>query len=946
MMPETHKMSHDLAKSPKNSQFSEQNTEKEAQASSTLVSPDLTHQLQLAEDLVEGYRASARLQALRSDGMFSALAAERHYRDLEHGSLSWKVTLPLRAVRALLAGRTLSGRPVKDVTKRVREIAREEGLKSVWDRVVMRLPDFPVPARFKGQASEPSVKAQIKETKKRVEEIILSPVSADTRSSFTPFFLIVAELSIPQCAKYRVWQRKEALESLGWRVEVVDWHDLGRALSLLQTCTHVIFYRVPGNKEGMQLIREAHRLSLNPWWEVDDLIFDPASYEKNSNLETLSGAERRNVLDGVVYYRAALQACHRAIASTRGLAAAMKEAGVSDVSVIENALDTETLAKASQVFTSQPNRNVKLEQDIIIFYGSGTKTHDMDFRVAAAGIAAAMEADSRLRLQIVGDLSLPVEFARFGSRVEKLPGRSYNAYLELLAQADIAIAPLEPTLFNDAKSNIKYLEAAIVGVPSVCSPAQAFQDVIVNGKTGYLAATEEEWKTHLLTLAASPSERQSIGNMARLAMTERYDPDTVATQQVQPVCGKPIAPAREQLRVMMVNVFFEPRSFGGATLVAEEMAKAMRQRGVDVAVMTSRPYLPDHLDAAIRYHLHDMAVLSVPVQDDPISGLDNPTIGESFREWVRAWAPDLVHFHAIQGLGVSMMRVCQELGIPYVVTLHDAWWLCERQFMVKADGQYCFQKKIDLRVCETCVPGARHLRDRAVLMHESLKHASALLSPSRSHLDLYAANGFAVDRLIINKNGFVWPRRPHTKRHPGDKIRFGYVGGNEKVKGFPLIKEAFENIDSDRWELVLVDNTIKLGFKSINVGHWKVRGEITVVPSYTAQEIDDFFDRIDVLLFPSQWKESFGLTVREALARDVWVVSTSPGGQSEDIIDGVNGNLIPLDGQPNTLKNAISEIIENDSRFDNYENKVKNKLSNHDAQAHALLQIYCSIAER
>ncbi|MCC6104054.1 glycosyltransferase [Acetobacter sp.] len=900
----------------------------------------LQKQLHLAEDLVVGYRASARLHSLRSDGMFSALASERHYRHLERTSLSWKVTMPLRAVRSLAAGRMPSGRPVKEVVQRVREIAQDEGWRGVAERLHARLPDIPRIGVFGRKSVRSLSRSTEKESRKRAEDVYLSSLPARTTDDFQPLFLIIAELSIPQCAKYRVWQRQEALESLGWRVVVVEWYDITRALSLLQVCTRVVFYRVPGNKDGMQLIDEAHRLSLSPWWEVDDLIFDPASYEKNTNLKTLSGAERRNVLEGVANYRKALLACGRAIASTRGLADAMRQAGVNDVAVIENALDVETLTEANALRAQPAQAEGEDQSQIVVFYGSGTKTHDMDFRVAAPGILAAMQANPRIRLQIVGDLTLPSEFDALGDRVERLQGRSYAAYLQLLAQADIAIAPLEPGLFNDAKSNIKYLEAAVLAVPSVCSPAQAFADVIETGTNGYLAASPEDWKTALLALADNTALRHDIGEKARADILARYRPQAVAQQQVLPAFGAPVKPDYTRPRLMVVNVFFEPRSFGGATLVAEEMAKAMQQRGMDVAVMTSRPSLEDLPNSALRYQVHDMQALSVPVPEDPIAGLDNPAIGEIFRSWVQAWQPEIVHFHATQGLGTSLVRVCQELGVPYIVTLHDAWWLCDRQFMVQKNGRYCFQKTIDLRVCETCVPGARHLSERMLMMQECLKYASRLLSPSRSHLELYAANSVPADRLVVNRNGFVWPKRPHLRRKPGVPVRFGYVGGNEAVKGFPLVRKAFEALERTDWELVLVDNTLKLGFKSIDTRLWKVGGKVEVIPSYTPEEVDDFFDRIDVLLFPSQWKESFGLTVREALARDVWVVTTAPGGQSEDVVDGVNGTYIELDGQSEGLRRAISSLLENAAMLENYENPLKGALPTYSAQADQLLSLY------
>ncbi len=102
--------------------------------------------------------------------------------------------------------------------------------------------------------------------------------------------LIIAELSVPQCAKYRVWQKKELLESVGFHCTVTDWRDTGGSLSALQVCAKVIFYRAPATPEVLDLIKEARRLGVPSLWEVDDAIFDEATYSKNKNLETLDDA--------------------------------------------------------------------------------------------------------------------------------------------------------------------------------------------------------------------------------------------------------------------------------------------------------------------------------------------------------------------------------------------------------------------------------------------------------------------------------------------------------------------------------------------------------------------------------------------------------------------------------------------------------------------------------
>jgi glycosyltransferase involved in cell wall biosynthesis len=301
--------------------------------------------------------------------------------------------------------------------------------------------------------------------------------------------------------------------------------------------------------------------------------------------------------------------------------------------------------------------------------------------------------------------------------------------------------------------------------------------------------------------------------------------------------------------------------------------------------------------------------------------------------------PDVVHAHSIQGFGASILRLCQERNIPTIVTLHDAWWLCDRQFMVRGDNRYCFQTTIDLKLCQACLPHARHLDERMRIMMGVLRNATLLLSPSGSHRDLYLANGLQPDRLLVNRNGIRMPGRPRLPRTPGSPLRFGYVGGNEPIKGFHLIRKVFESLKSPDWELVLVDNTLNLGFRSIDVSAWKTKGSIRVVPAYTQDGLDAFFDGIDVLLFPSQWKESFGLTVREALARHVWVVSTEGGGPAEEILDGINGTLIPLDGRPARLASAVQTLLDASERFNSYANPYADTLASYDSQAEELLRM-------
>ncbi|GEN62191.1 hypothetical protein AOE01nite_04150 [Acetobacter oeni] len=895
---------------------------------------ELEARLRDSEALLAGYRSSAFIHSMRADGLASEAAHARNQLAGWNTSRTARLGRLIRIVWLLAHGSTPSGQPLRKVVRRAAELVETEGGRALYRRVTSR-----IRARLELRRDVRKTVASLKvaeRAKVGAEPDVYGAAQPASRlRDFRPSLLIIAELTLPQCAKYRVWQRKEELELLNWHVEVTDWRDMDASLSALQTCTEVVFYRVPAFPSVKGLLAEAKRLGLSPWWEVDDLIFDESEYRENGNLNSLSVSEQRELLFGVGLFRDCLLSCGRGIASTRALGEAMRRAGVSDVHVIENALDRQTIAIAEAARTE---RSARPDRDsILLVYGSGTRTHDADFRCCAAGLMAAMEAEPRLRLQVIGELTLPDDFRRFGDRVEQLSGRDYPAYMAMLARADLTIAPLEPTAFNDAKSNIKFLEAAMLDVPAVCSPRDAFTQVIRNGENGLLAESAEEWRDALLALCYDPGLSQRLGRQARSDVIQRYRPEAVAREQVAVCFPEPVValPKGRPLRVMSANIYFAPRSFGGATLIAEEMVRQLSGRGADVAVFTSGPYLEGHYSASLRYETEGVPVVAapLPIDIDRVAALDNPRCTELFRAWLEAFRPDVVHLHSVQGLGLGMAQVCLELGIPYVITLHDAWWLCERQFMVREDGRYCFQRHIDLRVCAACVPGARHLALRAEMMGAVLKSAALLLTPSQSHRALYMENGIEAGQIRVNRNGFTWPKGQRALHVSGTPLRFGFVGGAETVKGFPLIRKAFEALERDDWELVLIDNKLNLGFPSILVDDWKVRGRVSVLPAYRQETMDAFYARIDVLLFPSQWMESYGLSVREALARDVWVIATSPGGQAEDIVDGVNGTLIPLDGQAGSLRSAVEGVLMQKERFDTYRNPLKSGLPTFEGQA-------------
>jgi glycosyltransferase involved in cell wall biosynthesis len=877
--------------------------------------------------LADCLRLSAALHASR------AAAAQRDASGRAGGVgavLLRRITFPLRLTVDLFRGRLDRHQPTLRLIRRGWQVAATEG----WGAGARKAAGYLWRHRGGTARAAPAV------TRSHAvawDRAYARPIASPAARILIPRVALIAELSLPQCAHYRVWHKRAHLRRLDVACQVVDWHDIQAARSALQLATMAIFYRVPGYPDVLALIAECRRLGVPSWWEVDDLIFDAEAYRRNSNLATLDPELRRGVLAGIPLYRAALLACDRAIASTAPLAAAMRRIGQRDVTIIENSLDQETLALAETLRTRARDDG----GEVVVTYGSGSKAHDADFACAADALAALLRQRPRVRLRLVGDLAVPAALAGFGARVERLPTMQYRRYLELLARSDIAIVPLEDTDFNDAKSLVKYLEAAILAVPSVCSPRAPFRAAIADGTSGLLADDTDAWLSALLRLTDDPTLRVRMGQAALDSVLRHYGADTVGREQVAPLVRQAAPPSRKALRVLVVNIFFSPRSYGGATVVAEQVAHALHARpDTEVFVFTSAERGGDAPGTLVRYDLDGLPVIGIKLCDpDQILDFDNPEVGGVFEQVLDAVRPDIVHFHSVQGLSASMTLTCRLRQVPYVVTLHDAWWLCPRQFMVTGDGQYCFQTRIDLTICAACAPHIAHLPERMSLLLESLRGAACLLAPSEAHRALYLANGLSPDAILVSPNGIRRPRGARC-RPSGGKVRFGYVGGEAAIKGFPLIRRAFHALERDNYLLLLVDQTLNLGYASMSTAGWRVKGEVRIVPAYTQDTMDEFFDSIDVLLFPSQWKESSGLTVREALARDVWVIATAGGGPAEAITDGVNGTLIPLDGRHEALLAAIEATLAEPERWPGYANPLKHQIIDFAQQAtlvHAVL---------
>lgn len=772
--------------------------------------------------------------------------------------------------------------------------------------------------------------------------MLLEQVGSETTRLLSPKVLIVAELSIPQCTHYRVKQKVQMLQAAGYETAVVSWIESDtKGLQELQTSTLVIFYRVPYAPLVAALYAEARRLGLKVGYDIDDLVFDVEEYAKNSNLLSLPKAEQSQLLNGARLYCQALSAADFSIASTPRLATFMAKYCKGANYLVPNGLDAADDAEGPAGAFRFP---LGLDGKVVLGYGSGTSTHNADFALCANAVLRILKEFENTVLVIHGLLELPEAFKALEERIVRVAFVPFADYSNAVARFDVNLIPLEPGLFNDCKSNIKYLEASRLGVCSVASPCAEFSSVIADGENGFLADGEEAWYEALRKLVASKPLRQKIGAAARETVLARFSPEAIFNAGFRQLLADDLpkkVPARR--RIMVVNVLYPPTSFGGATIVAENLV-AEYAKNLDVCVFSLTMEVRHRPGFIYRYENRGELcfLVEVPVPDDPNDNWRSPDVAEAFARVAKAFRPDVVHFNSIQFLGIEMLAWCRDKRIPYFVTAHDAWWLCPRQFMLDAKSKFCAQDAlgIDLYRCAACTQ-AKTLFTRWKDLHRALSAASFVLTPSDYQRRLYEKAGFPNGFVITNPNGIAVPKsvKPHTRQRV---LTFAYFGGKCEHKGYFFLKRLASTLHGE-FKLKLIDLNLKFGVAMIRADEWPDESKVEVCKPFDHHDMDAFYESIDVLLFPSCMKESFGLTIREALARNVWVIATDAGGDiARDLKDGENGNLVPLFDET-AFAAAMQRLIDNPKTLDGYENPYRDKIVTPQQQA---AEIVALLSER
>jgi glycosyltransferase involved in cell wall biosynthesis len=334
---------------------------------------------------------------------------------------------------------------------------------------------------------------------------------------------------------YRVLRPVEAALAAGMQAAWIRQDEL---LAHSHAITHadlIVMWRVGWDERIAQAWETARRAGAKLVFDVDDLLVDHDLVREDviDGIRT-SGLTKEHWKEYCAGLHASMIAADYCMVPTEELATNIRRF-LRPALVLPNGFERSTYQISRRAVRRRRSR--KSDDLIRIGYAGGSQTHQQDFEVAADAVARVLRERPNCRLVLfqwrLGEnstvpLLIVEEFPAFRGIESQLEWHDRVPLPQLpekIAHFDVNIVPLKVgNPFCEAKSELKFFEAALVDVPTIASPTGPYRRAIRHGVTGFLADHPEEWYTVLLRLVDDQILRRQVARAAQHDTLWRYGP--------------------------------------------------------------------------------------------------------------------------------------------------------------------------------------------------------------------------------------------------------------------------------------------------------------------------------------------------------------------------------------------------------------------------------------
>jgi glycosyltransferase involved in cell wall biosynthesis len=387
------------------------------------------------------------------------------------------------------------------------------------------------------------------------------------------------------------------------------------------------------------------------------------------------------------------------------------------------------------------------------------------------------------------------------------------------------------------------------------------------------------------------------------------------------------------MKVVFATEYYHPWAPGGTAWSLELLARALRERGHEVTVVTPNYGGPE------REEVNGVPVVRFPFwrrlrpgaglapASDHVNPLFHLLFARALVSEARRIGADVLHAQEKHAL-VGAFLAGRWLRKPVFLSLRDFGLICPittcllRHTHVPSD---CGSGKLQ----RECVPDffSRYIRAGALrklrircslgllyldawLKRALVRRVAGVTAVSRSLLDIYDRAG----RIRADRGHVVYNLPPPPAAAGFDRSRtladFGlpahplvlYVGKCSPGKGYPVFAEAARIVTARRPETCFV---------AVGEGPppWVPRSaEVRLLGRRAHADVERLYALADVVVHPAVWPEPFSRVPLEAAAFAKPVIGTRIGGTPEAVEDKVTGLLVER-SDPDALARAITDLL-------------------------------------
>ncbi|PVY41320.1 glycosyltransferase family 4 protein [Pontibacter virosus] len=270
----------------------------------------------------------------------------------------------------------------------------------------------------------------------------------------------------------------------------------------------------------------------------------------------------------------------------------------------------------------------------------------------------------------------------------------------------------------------------------------------------------------------------------------------------------------------------------------------------------------------------------------------NTRSARMIEEKIKAFQPDIIHVHNFFPLiSPAVFDVAHKLGVPTVMTLHNYRLICPSAYLH-------YNGRTHMENVHKTFP-LRAILDKAY--RNSMFQTASVVLATGVH-KLLGTWQQKVDRFItltqggsdLFFNSSLKPRREQLVVKPNFTTDLG-LGEAERGDHFLFVGR----LSPEKGISTLLKATELYPFKLKIIGDGSMREEVerhaathpnvTYLGYQKLDRVEQELKTAKALIFPSEWMETFGMTIIEAFSTGTPVIAAKIGGAAQLVDDGVNG---------------------------------------------------------